>query len=96
VSDPGVVARVHAMSLYLHERCRDLIGNPGPDPGSVLSPREIECLRWVSLGKSDWEIGRILGISHNTAHFHVEQAKRKLGVRTRSQAAAVLVLGGLT
>ena len=41
-------------------------------------------------GKSAWEIGRILDISHNTVTFHVENAKAKLGVRTRQQAVALL------
>jgi DNA-binding CsgD family transcriptional regulator len=47
-------------------------------------------------GKSDTDIGEILGISPNTVHFHVERVKKKLGVRTRTQAAAtVMTLGYL-
>jgi DNA-binding CsgD family transcriptional regulator len=41
-------------------------------------------------GKSDTDIGKILGISHTTAHYHVERVKKKLGVRTRTQAAAMM------
>ena len=44
-----------------------------------LTPREIECMKWVAVGKSNWEIGQVLGISEATAHFHVENAKKKLG-----------------
>ena len=44
-------------------------------------------MRWVLEGKSDRDIGQILGISHTTVHFHVERVKKKLGVRTRIQAA---------
>ena len=47
-------------------------------------------MRWVLEGKSDRDIGGILGISPTTVHFHVEQIKRKLGVRTRQQAARVV------
>jgi DNA-binding CsgD family transcriptional regulator len=37
----------------------------------------------------------LVGISSATAHFHIEQAKRRLGVRTRVEAVAVGVLNGL-
>jgi len=53
----------------------------------VITRREAQCLHWVSRGKTDWEIARILGISPRTAHHHVENAKRKLGAGTRVLAA---------
>ncbi len=52
---------------------------------SVLSPRERECVKWVADGKTDSDMGEILGISPSTAHFHVENAKKKLNVPTRVQ-----------
>jgi regulatory LuxR family protein len=45
-------------------------------------------------GKSDTDIRTILGISHATAHFHTERAKKKLAVKTRTQAAATVVALG--
>ena len=53
------------------------------DPG--LSRREIQCVFWVNEGKTDWEIGRILGISEDTVAFHLKNVKSKLGVARRSQ-----------
>jgi LuxR family quorum sensing-dependent transcriptional regulator len=58
-----------------------------------LSPREAEVLRWITAGKSDWQIGQILNISPKTANYHAENVKRKLGVATRMQAV-VATLGG--
>jgi LuxR family quorum sensing-dependent transcriptional regulator len=88
-------AWLHLVSFLAHERCRVLEGlNPRrqlPDP---LSVRERDCLRWVGAGKSDWEIGQILGISPTTVKFHVDRARRKLGVRSRAQAVAQLVFWG--
>lgn len=88
---------LHMASLYAHARCQSL--DRELDVSSVkaqLSPRELECLKWVLDGKSDTDIGAILGISRNTAHFHIERVKKKLGVRTRTQAAAmVMTLGYL-
>lgn len=52
----------------------------------VLSPRQLECLRWAEAGKSARDTGQILGISQRTVEKHLEQAYEVLGVRTRIQA----------
>lgn len=56
---------------------------------SPLTKRQTECLQWVSQGKSDWEIGQILGLSEGTVHRHIERAKTRLAVATRMQAAMI-------
>jgi DNA-binding CsgD family transcriptional regulator len=84
---------LHPVSLYALQKCRTL-EKPGIAASvakSPLTPREIACMHWVLEGKSDRDIGEILGVSRTTVHFHVEQVKRKLGVRTRVQAAKVVV-----
>jgi DNA-binding CsgD family transcriptional regulator len=60
-----------------------------------MTARESEILAWVAAGKSDWAIGRILNISGKTVNFHVENAKRKLGVSTRLQAVMAAMRSGL-
>jgi LuxR family quorum-sensing system transcriptional regulator CciR len=60
-----------------------------------LSPRELECLAWVSQGKSSTDIGAILGLSARTVDSYLEKAASKLGVRTRIEAVAVGVRRGL-
>ncbi len=59
-----------------------------------LTDREAACIRWAAEGKSDTAIGDAMGISRATAHFHIESVKKKLGVKSRIQAVAVLVLRG--
>jgi len=51
-----------------------------------LTMREIECLRWAALGKSEWEISQILGISEHTSEKHLLNAKTKLRAANRTQA----------
>ncbi len=53
----------------------------------LISPREIEVLRWVNSGKTNPEIADILYVSVNTIKNHVHNAIAKLGVENRSQAA---------
>jgi DNA-binding CsgD family transcriptional regulator len=60
-----------------------------------LSPRERECLQLFAMGKSNWDIGRLLDISEETAAFHVKNVLRKLGVSRRVQAVAIGVALGL-
>jgi DNA-binding CsgD family transcriptional regulator len=62
---------------------------------SRVTARESEILAWVAAGKSDWAIGRILNISGKTVNFHVENAKRKLGVGTRLQAVIAAMRAGI-
>jgi LuxR family quorum-sensing system transcriptional regulator CciR len=50
-----------------------------------LSTREIECLRLVALGKTDWEIARILGLSVHTAHQYVKRARAAYDTVSRTQ-----------
>ena len=52
----------------------------------ILTQREQEVLRWVYLGKSNLEIGMILGISPLTVKNHVQEILRRLDVQNRAQA----------
>ena len=52
----------------------------------LLTAREKEILHWIHLGKSNFEIGTILGISPLTVKNHVQKILRKLNVRNRTQA----------
>lgn len=56
-----------------------------------LSPRELECLTWVSLGKSSSDIGSILNLSSRTVDAYLEKACAKLNVRTRIEAVVAAV-----
>jgi DNA-binding CsgD family transcriptional regulator len=53
-----------------------------------LSPREGQVLEWVSQGKTDKEIGMILELSPRTVQKHLEHIYRKVGVESRTGAAA--------
>ena len=82
--------------LAFHDRARSLSGDlPFDGATGQISGRERDALAFVAEGKSDWEIGVILGVSQTTAHAHVENAKRKLGARSRAQAVARAVRAGL-
>ncbi|PMQ10690.1 LuxR C-terminal-related transcriptional regulator [Janthinobacterium sp. AD80] len=52
----------------------------------AASARELEVLRWVSIGKSNEEVGQILGISGWTVKSHLQRIYKLLGVSNRTQA----------
>ena len=54
-----------------------------------LTAREAEVLYWVIKGKTNRDIGEILGSSPATAKKHLERVYVKLGVETRTAAAGM-------
>lgn len=96
VLPPQERAILEVMARIIWERCRKSEGFGMSDPEHVkLSAREIECLQWAAAGKSDADIAALVGIKPATAHFHIEHAKKRLGVKTRVEAVAVGVLHGV-
>ena len=60
-----------------------------------LTPREIEVLQLVAKGLTNKEIGRVFGISDNTARNHVNRIIEKLEVSDRTEAATIAIRQGL-
>ena len=65
-------------------------------PHSVsLTDREVEVLTWSARGKTSGDIASILGLAKRTVDFHVDNARAKLGVATRIEAAVKAATGGM-
>ncbi|AVS76709.1 DNA-binding response regulator, partial [Paracidovorax avenae] len=58
-------------------------------PRVDLTPRETEVLSWIAKGKTNRDIADILGMSPRTVNKHLEHIFEKLGVETRTAAAAL-------
>jgi DNA-binding NarL/FixJ family response regulator len=56
---------------------------------AALTPRETEVLSWIAKGKTNRDVGEILGMSPRTVNKHLEHVYEKLGVETRAAAAAL-------
>jgi two-component system nitrate/nitrite response regulator NarL len=66
-----------------------------PDRFSMLTPREVEILERVAKGLSNKMIARALSITDGTVKLHVKAILRKLGMRSRVEAAVAAVEHGL-
>jgi len=63
-------------------------GRAGRAPARTLSARETEIVGWLREGKSNDEMGQILGISGLTVKNHLQRIYRTLGVSNRAHALA--------
>lgn len=50
----------------------------------ALTRRQRDCLLWAARGKTDWEIGHILGVREDTVEHHLRLARERYGVDKRS------------
>jgi len=77
----ALVAQRVAQALREGKSARD--AEPPTPPGSeVLSPRELEVLRFIAQGRANKEIGAQLGISTRTVEAHRQALMKKLGIHT--------------
>jgi DNA-binding CsgD family transcriptional regulator len=67
----------------------------GSQPGSALTPRELEVLQLAAEGRTSATIARELMVSGATVKTHFEHIYAKLGVRDRAAAVATAMRLGL-
>jgi DNA-binding NarL/FixJ family response regulator len=84
--DPELAARL-LRRLATEEGGRGEARPPeGGLPADALTPRELEVLGLVQLGRSNREVAEELFISRGTVKRHIENIMAKLGVSDRTQA----------
>lgn len=66
-----------------------------PDSMPIISPRELEVIRWSSEGKTSVEIAIILGLSEHTINSYTTKILQKLQVVNRAQMVATAIRMGL-
>jgi DNA-binding CsgD family transcriptional regulator len=86
----GAHARLAA--FYVHEKM-----GPLAEPGSrcQLSPRQRDCLLWLSRGLRQGQIAEKLGVSLVTVEFHLRAARTKLRAKTNLEALSRAVFAGI-
>jgi LuxR family transcriptional regulator, quorum-sensing system regulator CviR len=87
---------LHHLVPHIHLMMERIIWqNKRQNYSRKLSPRETEVLKWISQGKTDWEISVILGISVKTVNLYVSNLMSKLDAVTRTHATAIALDLGL-
>ncbi len=73
-----------------------LVGRTIPQDGllSKLTERELEILKYVIDGKTNKEIGKVVGLQEITVKVHVRNAYKKLGAANRADAVRIALQHG--
>jgi DNA-binding CsgD family transcriptional regulator len=77
------------MSHLYRSRVKVKEGNAKLLDSLGLTPREAEVLMWITQGKTNYEIGLILGARTGTICKHVEHILAKLHAENRTTAALI-------
>jgi LuxR family transcriptional regulator, maltose regulon positive regulatory protein len=92
---PELSTTVSVRRALAQPTLKDLLATNEPSnpatPAECLTRREREVLRLISVGYTNREIARELFIAEVTAKVHVRNIIRKLGVRSRTEAAIAAV-----
>ncbi|PMS11689.1 LuxR family transcriptional regulator [Trinickia caryophylli] len=92
---PRALSACSLAAMFVHDAMRTLVDKERNVLQAPLTCRELECLHWIALGKSNWEISRILGVSEHGVVYYVRKLLWKFGVSTRYQAVARATACGL-
>jgi len=82
----AIAARLLRSEQQANREFKPDFSSPEPLLKLGLTPRAAEVLVWVAQGKTNPDIGTILGISESTVKKHLLEIFEKLGVETRSAA----------
>ena len=91
--NPLITPSAHYIGCFAFEAARRLrrrakVANDAGDAHKRVPPlsgRQLDCIVLAARGKSAVDSGVLLGISADTVHQHLETAKRRYGVATRTQ-----------
>jgi len=97
--DRTLLHKIQALAFQFHLTFTELEKNdlpPTEDLGEVyLTEREREIMSWAAEGKSDSVIAEILGVSHSTVRFHMNNVFKKLHANERTLATVKAIRHGL-
>lgn len=63
-------------------------------PQPVLTPRQLQCMRWAAEGYGDKAVSEAVGIGERTVRHHLNAVYAALGVSSRHEAIKTLMLWG--
>ncbi|MEM7775608.1 MAG: LuxR family transcriptional regulator [Pseudomonadota bacterium] len=86
---------IYLISLVAFSTAKALItGTPNDEDGDddiTLTEREREIIGWVSVGKTNWEVSKILALSEKTVEKYLASIASKVGAVNRAHTVAELL-----
>ncbi len=93
--DINVLSKLQILAMQFHLAFTDLEKKDRPDESVHLTSREKEILLWAAEGKSDSVIAEIIGVSHATIRFHMNNIFKKFGANERTLVTVKAIRQGL-
>ncbi len=98
--DINLLSKIRALAYQFHLVYAELRKKECPGRDNItrtvrLTEREKEILLWAAEGKSDSIIAEILGVSHATIRFHMNNIFKKLDANERTLATVKAIRHGL-
>ena len=88
VMSAGDRADMELVAMHTYSRLEQLHPHHLPAKNIQLSPQETDVLQFSALGKSAWEIAKVLGITESGVKKALLRARRKLGAVNTAQACS--------
>ena len=91
-------AMAQLVGSFAFQAARGLVARMRGIPSSPpvrLTDRQLECIVLVGRGKTDWEIGKILGIAEETVKQHLADARLRYDVTKRVQVVIRALYDGM-
>lgn len=82
------------VSLHGYARLLEIIDEKRREGHIRLTPREVDVLHHVACGKTDFEIARLLSVSHYSVKDHLANARKKLGALNRAHCVMIAIRDG--
>ena len=82
------IPELSALRDFALESSASFIQSSACEAVPALTQKELECLKWCAIGKSTWEISKILGCSESTIKFHFNNLRCKFKTTSRAQVVA--------
>lgn len=94
LTDPTIKATMEVPIIHAFNRMLDFIELKLMTDKVELTLREIDVLHYVAAGKTNWEVGKVLGISENTVKKIVQKILTKYRTSSRTHAVTLAIRQG--
>jgi LuxR family quorum-sensing system transcriptional regulator CciR len=92
--DAATLRLAQLVGAFAFEAARRIARPASAGQPPKLTPRQRECLTLAAIGKTDWEISRILSLSPATTRVHMRTARARYAVCSRTQAVICALFNG--
>lgn len=89
-----IAARIKLVCIHAYSRLLTITKAIEENKYAELTKREIDVLHYIVAGKTNWEVGKIYGISEHSVKKHMRNIQRKLGATNRVQASVIAIKSG--